>query len=372
MNRIKRMEILGESAKYDRCNYGNYNPDNFFSEKLPGIYNATNPNGVCMPLFKVLMTNKCSNDCTYCVNNCSNKFNRVELSPSELTSIFLEYYDNRLVEGLFLSSGVPGDVDVSMENMVEVSRMLRMEHGYQGYIHLKILPGSSYDIIKRAMSLANRVSINIETATSEGFNELSSTKNFNTDILRRMKWIKRLMNKDENLAPSGQTTQFIVGASYESDSDILKRVNWLYKKMDIRRSYFSAFNSMEGTPLEGHEEPNPLRTGRLYQADHLVNSYGFDLKELTFEEDGNMKLDMDPKYVTAVSKMEMFPIELNNATYKELLRVPGIGKISAKRIVEFRKRGKEFKNLEELRDIGVNIKKAEIFVKLKNSYQSTL
>ncbi len=372
MNKIRRMEILGESAQYDRCNYGNYNPDNFFSENLPGVYNATNPNGVCMPLFKVLMTNKCSNDCTYCVNNCANKFNRVELSSSELTSIFLEYYNNKLVEGLFLSSGVPGDVDVSMENMIEVTRQLRMEHEYQGYIHLKILPGASYDLIKRAMSLANRVSINIEAATSEGFDELSSTKNFKTDILRRMKWIKRLMDRDENLAPSGQTTQFIVGASQETDEDILKRVDWLYNKMDIRRSYFSAFTSMKGTPLENHDEPNPLRTGRLYQADHLINSYGFDLKELIFENAGNMKLDIDPKYSAALSRMELFPIELNNASYKELLRVPGIGKISARRIIESRKRGKQFKNLEELKNIGVNIKKAEIFVKLKNSYQTTL
>jgi len=372
MNRIKRMEILGESARYDRCNYGNFNPDNFFSENLPGIYNATNPNGVCMPLFKVLMTNKCSNDCSYCVNNCSNKFDRVELTSNELTSIFLDYYNNRLVEGLFLSSGVPGDVDVSMENMVDVARQLRKEHGYQGYIHLKILPGASYDLIKRAMSLANRVSINIEAATSEGFNELSSTKNFNTDILRRMKWIRRLIKKDENLAPSGQTTQFIVGASNETDEDILKRVNWLNKKINMKRSYFSAFNSMEGTPLENHDEPNPKRTGRLYQADHLVTSYGFDLDELIFDEEGNMEVDLDPKYSAALSKIDQFPIELNEASYKELLRVPGIGKISARRIIEFRKKGKKFKELEDLKSIGVNIKKAEIFVKLDKSYQTTL
>jgi predicted DNA-binding helix-hairpin-helix protein len=366
------MEILGESARYDRCNYGNFNPDNFFNEKLPGIYNAKSPNGICMPLFKVLMTNKCSNDCTYCMNNCSNKFERVELTSTELTSIFLDYYNNRLVEGLFLSSGVPGDVEVSMENMVDVARQLRKEHGYQGYIHLKILPGASYDLIKRAMSLANRVSINIESATSEGFDQLSSTKNFNTDILRRMKWITRLIKKDENLAPSGQTTQFIVGASDESDEDILKRVDWLNKKIDIKRSYFSAFNSMKGTPLENRAEPNPKRTGRLYQADHLINSYGFHLDELIFEENGNMKVELDPKYSAALSNIDQFPIELNEASYKELLRVPGIGKISARRIIGFRRKGRNFKKLEELKEIGVNIKRAEIFIKIESSYQTTL
>jgi len=366
------MEILGESARYDRCNYGNFNPDNFLSENLPGVYNASNPNGLCVPLFKVLMTNKCSNDCRYCVNNSAHNFNRVELTPDELTSIFLDYYNNRLVEGLFLSSGVPGEIDISMENMVEVARKLRMDHEYKGYIHLKILPGASYDLIKRAMSLADRVSINIEAATSEGFEELSTTKNFNTDILRRMKWIKRLMKKDENLAPSGQTTQFIVGASDETDEDILKRVDWLYKKVDIKRSYFSAFNSMKGTPLENFEEPHPKRTSRLYQADYLVKSYGFDLEELVFESNGNFKVEIDPKYTAALSNIDKFPIEINSASYNELLKVPGIGKISARRIIEGRKRGKHFKKLEDLKNIGVNIRKAEIFVKLKNSYQSTL
>jgi putative DNA modification/repair radical SAM protein len=372
MNKVRKMEILGESAKYDRCNYGNYNTDNFLSGKFPGIYNATNPNGECVPLFKVLMTNKCSNDCRYCINHSTHHFNRVEFTPEELTSIFLDYYNNRLVQGLFLSSGVPGEIDVSMEKMVEVAKKLRMEHGYQGYIHLKILPGSSFDLIKRAMSLADRVSVNIEAATKEGFEELSTTKTFNNDILKRMKWIKRLMKKDKNLAPSGQTTQFIVGASDETDSDILKRVDWLYKKMDIKRSYFSAFNSMKNTPLENREEPPPKRTSRLYQADFLVKSYGFDLDELVFEENGNMKLDLDPKYNAALSNIELFPVEVNSASYRELLRVPGIGKISARRIIESRKRNIIFKNLNDLKKIGVITNRAETFIKLNRSYQSTL
>ena len=372
MNRVKKMVILGDSARYDLCNYGNYNPDNFLSGKLPGIYNATAGNGVCIPLFKVLMTNKCSNDCRYCVNHGGHKFNRVEFTPDELTSTFLDYYNNRLVEGLFLSSGIPKDADVSMENMVEVARKLRMEHEYNGYIHLKILPGTSYDLLKRAMSLADRVSVNIEAATPDGFEELSTTKTFNNDILRRMKWIQRLMKKDENLAPSGQSTQFIIGATDETDTEILKRANWLQKKLDIKRSYFSPFNSMKNTPLENHSEPHPKRTSRLYQADHLIQSYGFDLDELVFEEDGNMKLDLDPKYSAALSKMEMFPVEINSASYKDLLRVPGIGKISARRIIESRKRNISFKSMEDLKKMGVSIGRAETFVKLKSSYQSTL
>lgn len=372
MNIVKKMEILGDSAKYDRCNYANFNPENFFSDKLPGVYNATTPNGNCFRLFKVLMTNKCSNDCSYCANHCKNQFNRVEFTPDELTKIYLEYYNSRLVDGLFLSSGVPGEIDISMENMVEVARKLRMENEYNGYIHLKILPGSSYELIKRAMSLADRVSINIESATQEGFRDLSTTKTYNTDILRRMKWIKRLIKKDENLAPSGQTTQFIVGVSEETDSDILKRVDWLYKKMDIKRSYFSPFTPMKGTPLENHDEPHPKRTSRLYQADFLVKSYGFDLDEIVYDEEGNMELEHDPKYNSALSNLEKFPVEVNTASYNELLRVPGIGKISARRIIELRKKGIQFKRLEDLKNIGVVINRAEIFVKLNHSYQSTL
>lgn len=372
MNRVKKMEILGDSARYDLCNYGNYNADNFLSGKIPGIYNSTNPNGDCVPLFKVLMTNKCSNDCRYCVNHSKHKFNRIEFTPEELTSIFLDYYNNRLVEGLFLSSGVPGDVDISMENMVEVARKLRLEHEYQGYIHLKILPGVSYDLIKRAMSLADRVSVNIEAATPGAFEELTTTKTFNTDILRRMKWITRLLKKDKNLSPSGQTTQFIVGASEETDEDILKRVDWLYDKLNIKRSYFSPFKPIKDTPFENLASPHPKRTSRLYQADFLVNSYGFDLNELVFEESGNLKLDMDPKYTAALSNIEMFPVEINSAPYKTLLRVPGIGKISARRIIESRKKGIHFKTLVELKNIGVIANRAETFIKLNKYYQSTL
>jgi putative DNA modification/repair radical SAM protein len=372
MNSAKKLEILGESAKYDRCNYSNFNVENFLSRKIPGIYESTGTNGNCVPLLKVLMTNKCSNDCAYCMNHCKNSFNRAEFSPEELTSIFLDYYNMRYVEGLFLSSGIYRDPDISMENMVEVARLLRMENEYKGYIHLKILPGTSYDLIKRAMSLADRVSINMEAATPDGFEELSTTKNYQTDIIRRMKWIKRLSERNDKLAPSGQTTQFIVGACDETDQEILKRVLWLYEKLDIKRSYFSPFEPFKNTPLENQEEPPPKRTSRLYQADYLINSYGFDLGELVFDDKGDLGLDDDPKYCSAMAHRELFPVEINQAPYQELLRVPGIGKISAKRIIRARKGGKSFKKFEELKNIGVVVKRAEPFIKLNKNYQTTL
>jgi len=372
MNITRKLEILGESAKYDRCSYIKPNLENLLSGKIPGIYHATTSNGCTVPLFKVLMTNKCSNDCRYCINHNKHQINRVEFSPEDITSIFLDYYENRFVEGLFLSSGISQDAESSMENMVEVAWKLRNEHEYQGYIHLKILPGSSYELIKRAVSLADRVSVNIEAATPEGLEQLSSTKNYDIDIIRRMKWIKRLLNRNKNMAPSGQTTQFIVGAAEETDQQILERANWLNQEMDLKRSYFSPFEAMKNTPLDSHEEPHPKRSPRLYQADYLLNSYGFNLEELVFDDEGNLNLDRDPKYYAALSKEELFPVEINQAPYKELIRVPGIGKISARRIIHARKMGKCFQKLEELKNIGVVVNRAEPFVKLNSTFQSRL
>ena len=371
MSAIQKLKILGESAKYDLCNYVDPNLETYVSGKIPGVYNSTSPNGCNIPLFKVLMTNKCSNDCKYCMNHSNRKFERFEFTPQELSNLFLDYYNKKYVEGLFLSSGVSGEIDTSMEKEVEVARILR-DYGYDGYIHLKILPGTSYDLIKRAMSLANRVSVNIEAATPDGFEELTSTKNFKIDILRRIKWINNLSKKDSSMAPSGQTTQFIVGATDESDGDILKRTKWLFDKFEVRRSYFSAFSPLENTPLENHESPHPKRTSRLYQADFLLNSYGFKFDELIFDENGNMDTQIDPKYSFAINNMDLFPVEINEASYEELIKVPGIGKISANRIITLRKRGKRFEKLEELQELRVAVKRAEPFVKLNKSYQATL
>ncbi len=371
MNCLKKLKVLGESARYDLCNYVEPGIETYLSGKAPGIYNSTSPNGQCIPLLKVLMTNKCSNDCKYCMNSRSSKLERYEFTPMELSNLFLDYFNKGYVEGLFLSSGASKEMESSMEKEIDVARILR-DYGYAGYIHLKILPGTSYELIKRAMSLANRVSINIESATPDGFEELTSTKNFKIDILRRMNWINKLSKKDPDLAPSGQTTQFIVGATDENDEDILKRTQLLYDKYEIKRSYFSAFNPLKDTPLENSIAPHPKRTSRLYQADFLLNSYGFSLDELVFDDAGNIETEIDPKYSFAMNNMDLFPIEINEASFEELLKIPGIGKISAQKIIILRKRGIRIKKLEELKNLGVAIKRAEPFIKLNKSYQSVL
>ncbi len=369
---IEKLRILGEASQYDLCNYVSLNQENFTSKKLPGIYHARTQGGCQVPLFKVLMSNHCTNDCNYCINHCHNRFERIEFTPEELISIFLHYYQNHYAEGIFLSSGMPGDADLAMEKMIAVARKLRLEYEYKGYIHLKIIPGASYDMIKRAMSLADRVSVNLESATSSGFEELTSTKDYHNDILRRMKWIERLKKRHPQMAPSGQSTQLIVGANDETDQDILKRAEWLNKHLNINLSYLSPFKPLKETPLEKHDKPADNRTPRLYQAQFLLNSYGFSSDELVLDDDGFLFLDDDPKLLWAKLHQELFPMEVNEASFKELLRVPGIGKISARKIIEARKNGKKITKLDEIKKLGVVVKRAEPFLKLDKNHQTTL
>lgn len=369
---LEKLRILGEGSQYDLCNYVSLNQENFTSAKLPGIYHAQTAQGCSVPLFKTLMSNHCTSDCLYCLNNCQNKFNREEYSPQELVSVFLQYYQNHYAEGLFLSSGLPGDPDKGMENLVEVARLLRKEHEYQGYIHLKILPGASYDQIKRAMSLADRISVNLESATSSGFSELTTTKDYHKDVLRRMKWINRLKNRYPELAPAGQSTQLMVGANQENDADILKRVQWLNKNLKIKLSYLSPFIPLEGTPLNSHSPPDPKRVPRLYQAQFLLNSYGFAVKDMILDDSDHLFLDDDPKQLWAQFHPENFPVEVNESSFNDLIKVPGIGPKSARKILAARRSGHVFTSLEDLKKTGVWIKRAEPFIKLNRIYQSTL
>ncbi|MGL4669679.1 MAG: radical SAM protein [Methanobacteriaceae archaeon] len=370
MNILKKMQVLSDSAQFDLCDCVNHvEPTNSSSPNLPGIYH-TSASGCSIPIFKVLMTNNCQNDCKYCINQSKRSFTRITLDPESLTKVFLDYYNKNYVNGLFLSSGISGSIDDSMEKIVEVARSLRLDHGFKDYIHLKILPGTSKDLIKRGMALANRVSINIEAATSDGLSELCSTKDYNKDILKRITWVDKLKEKNPQLAPSGHTTQFIVGATNESDSEILDRVSSLYKKVDLKRSYFSPFNPVEGTPLEKKEECNEKRALHLYNSDALINSYNFKLDEFAFDESGFLSLEGDPKYLAAKNNIEEH-IELNSASYQELIRVPGIGPVTAKNIIA--SRGKQaILDIKDLKKLGVIVNRAEPFIKLNGSHQKSL
>ncbi len=368
MNTLRKMQVLSDSAQYDICDYVNHYKKSDIN--LPGIYNATGPDGCKIPLFKTLMTNKCVNDCKYCINQSKRNFTRIELDPNELARAFLNYYDNDYVKGLFLSSGIAKNIDQTMENMLEVVNILRKDYGYDDYIHFKVIPGASKDSIKRAMFLANRVSLNIESATSDGLSDISSTKDYNKDILKRISWINSISKKKNSMMCSSSTTQMIVGANDETDLEVLSRIKSLYKNYDLSRSYFSAFSPVEGTELEKKEECNKERTSKLYHADALLNTYKFDLNELVFEENNQLSLNEDPKYLSALNR-DIFPLEINSASFYELIRVPGIGTISAKRIMSIRKK-KPFIKLEELKKLGVIIDRAEPFIKLSGNYQIAL
>ena len=374
MSTFKDLQLLSDAAYYDRCNYVNYNVDNVLEETdkiKDGIYHAKAGNRE-VALFKILMTNQCNNDCAYCTNCMGHKYQRARLSPDALARIYMKYYENNTVEGLFLSSGIIKDADTTMEEMIEAAHILRNRYSYNGYIHLKIIPGASREHVKHAMQLADRVSINIEAATRDGLSDLSSTKNYDKDILKRLDWIDNFHRRDRSLASSGHTTQIIVGANEESDEDILKQVYNLSKKYDVLYNYFSSFTPVKGTPLENHEANNPRRTGRLYQTEYLFNQYNYTMDDIVLDDDGFLDTSNDPKYTIALEHMEDYPIDVNTAKYKELIRVPGIGLKSARRIRHLINQGEKITSLKQLQKLGANIKKCKIFVKVGGSYQSTL
>ncbi len=328
----EKLNLLAAAADYDVC--GDCGSKRT-SSPLRFIYNAAVPGKGTVPLFKVLLTNQCVNDCVYCSNQAGRDMPRSSFQPEELAKTFMELYDRRLVTGLFLSSGIKNDAKRTMEDMVDTATILRQRYEFPGYIHLKVMPGAPFDCVDEGCKLATRVSVNIESPTPEHLAKLSSKKDLYTDILERMKWVKRIASKNERLIPSGQTTQFVAGGAGESDRDIIRMTDTLYKDLDLRRVYYSAF-----TPVVPGDIPAapPMREHRLYQADWLLRVYGFTEKdvELALDKAGNLSLRKDPKLVIAGGQPWLYPVDINRASYGELIRVPGIGPVSAKRIVETR------------------------------------
>jgi predicted DNA-binding helix-hairpin-helix protein len=250
-----------------------------------------------------------------------------------------------------------------MESMIKTVEILRHRYDFKGYIHLKILPGASFDYVAEGCKLASRVSVNIEAPTAQHLARLSSKKDLYQGILEPMRWVKQLTAKNERLVPSGQTTQFVVGAAGEADRDILHTTEALYQEMGLRRIYFSAFRPVRGSRLEGLRPTFPMREHRLYQADWLLRVYGFSPQEveLALGEKGNLPLTKDPKLAIAQKQPWLFPIDINRASYEELLRVPGIGPVSAGRIIQVRSEHSIF-SLEQLKKMGVLTKRALPFI----------
>jgi len=324
--------------------------------------------GRCVALFKVLLTNRCTNDCYYCQNatSCIHRGEKTSFAPNELADLFLEFYKRNYVEGLFLSSGVCGDADRTMPDIIEVGRLLREVHGFQGYIHMKVLPGSSLSDIKALAAYADRISLNLEVPARTFLPEFSSTKDFNSDLLTRLRWMHGV-NQREPLA-AGLTTQVIVGGNAACDHDYLRTTNTLYSDFKLKRVYYSAFYPIEGSPLE-HVQPTPmLHEHRLYQADWLLRIYRFKLIDVIPDKGENLRLDIDPKLNYALAHYaDSFPIEVNDASYADLIRVPGIGPKSARRILSLRVQGIPIDRESSLRKIGAIAKNARPFISINGN-----
>lgn len=377
MNTLQKLEILGSSAKYDLCAATSVNTSRIKTNLRGGVgYRAPTgcchvylPTGQCISLFKILLTNKCTNDCYYCQNatSCKNSKVKTSFSDKELVNLFMEFYKRNYVEGLFLSSGIHGDAEETMNKMIDVGSILREKHHFGGYIHMKVLPGTSLSSIKAMAKYADRISLNLEAPSRSYLNELCSTKDYNSDLMTRIVWMNSVHKKEK--FPAGVTSQFIVGGSEASDHDILKSSNKLYKNFDLKRVYYSAFEAVKGSKLEREENAPLLREHRLYQADWLLRVYKFDLGDILPEKDSNLSLKVDPKTQLALNTFdEKFPVEINECTMKELLRVPGIGPTSARRIMNLRKNGQKIQKESTLKKLGAVVKRAKPFIKLDGKY----
>jgi putative DNA modification/repair radical SAM protein len=365
---IEKIKILGREAQFDlscSCSTGRREGKRKLSSSGRWIYPAVLPNGREIKLLKILMTNICMNDCAYCPISSIRDTRRITFTPEELAGFFSRLREKGYVSGLFLSSGIAGNPDRTMEKMIACAEILRYKYNFRGYIHLKILPGTSKDAIEKAVLLADRVSINLEAPNPRRLKRIAGRKDF-SDILLRMKWIREIVEECKG-ARAGITTQFVVGAANETDGEILKTISSLYRDFKLERAYFSAFQPIRGTPLENLPPASPLREHRLYQADFLIRKYGFSIDEIPLDEKGNLFLNNDPKMEWARKHPEFFPIEINEAEREELLRVPGIGPVSAKRILKLRAR-KRITSIDNLKSIGVVVKRAAPFILVNGKY----
>lgn len=350
-----KLKILSQAAELDNVCTGSGK-----EKKIKGIHYVWLSDGRCLPLLKVLYTNFCINNCKYCYNRNKNDIKRTSFTPRELANLTIELYKKNYIKGLFLSSGIYPSSDETMERMIKAAEILRKDYGFKSYIHLKILPGTSEELIKKAILFANRVSCNVELPTQESLKKLAPDKDHRT-LIETLNKIKFLREELGNKASA--STQLIIGATPDSDKTILMFSQNLYKRGLVKRVYYSAY-----VPINRDEDlpslitPPYLREYRLYQADFMLRFYGFSLEEIFFKDE-NLDLKLDPKLKWALYHPDFFPVDITKADYWELLRVPGIGPISAKKIIEIRK--KEIITEKTLEKLGIPLKRAKFFITIK-------
>ncbi|MBX0328322.1 helix-hairpin-helix domain-containing protein, partial [Oscillochloris sp. ZM17-4] len=357
-----KLDMLADAARFDVCSTfsqgGRRHTPKHASWAAP---EADDRGGRAKPVFRVLMSSACAWNCAYCPLRAANDLPRATLAPEELAASFLPRHAAGAVQGLFVSTAVHGGVNAAVGAMLDGVEHLRAAHQYTGYVHVKLLPGTSAGDVERAARLADRISLNLEAPGPEFLARISPERSWGLDLVERLRWARDWQQAGK--VGSGLATQFVVGAGGERDSDLLRAGSWLYSDLGLRRVYFGAFRPLAGTPLEGAERTPQARVQRIQQADWLLRQYGFHQAEMPFDAAGDLPLHLDPKLAWALAHPERFPVELNSAGPELLLRVPGIGPVSVERILRLR-RLHQFRDLGHLRALGPQAAKACDFVTL--------
>ncbi|MEQ1447970.1 putative DNA modification/repair radical SAM protein [Acinetobacter schindleri] len=372
----EKLQILADAAKYDvSCSSSGSNrknKDKGLGNTGNGICHSYTEDGRCVSLLKILFSNVCIYDCSYCVSRRSNDVKRAAFTVQEVVDLTMNFYRRNYIEGLFLSSGIFKSADYTMERMLQVVKKLRLEENFNGYIHLKTIPGASQEIITEAVLYVDRMSINLEMPTEDGLRKFAPEKTHAEvqkdlgivrDRLIQMKDESKIIKAVPKFVPAGQTTQMVVGAHNETDRDVILMADRHYKEFKLKRVYFSGYipiNSEEKALPAVGSAPPLLRENRLYQSDWLMRFYGFDAEEIVDDQHPNLELDIDPKLSWALRHPEAFPVDLNRAEYKMILRVPGIGVRSAKKIVQARRFGQI--HIDQLKRMGVAYNREQHFI----------
>lgn len=378
MNLIDKLEILGSAAKYDAScsSSGSNRKGKIGTAAMPGICHSWSADGRCISLLKILMDNRCLYNCAYCKNSRYSDTPRAGFEPQEICDITMNFYKRNYIEGLFLSSSIIKSPDYTTEKMIKCVELLRNK-GFGGYIHFKAIPGASKELIARAGFLADRMSVNVELPTNSSLMLLAPEKSKENiflpmgQIATAIKDTKNNRLDKDKFSPAGQSTQLIVGATNDSDHQILKLTQYLYKHYELKRVYYSAYVPvMQNKLLPTIQKPPLLREHRLYQADWLIRFYGFDASEILDEKYPMLDNFLDPKCVWALRHREFFPIDINKASLMELLRVPGIGNITARRIIIARRMGAL--TILDLKKIGVVLKRANYFITCSGKFHNSV
>lgn len=381
MELVEKLKILSDAAKYDvSCSSSGSKrkntPGGIGNAASSGICHSWSDDGRCISLLKLLLTNYCVYDCAYCINRVSNDLPRAAFTPEEVVDLTIGFYRRNYIEGLFLSSAIMQNPNHTMELLLRTVKKLRHEYKFNGYIHLKAIPGADWRLIAEAGTLADRMSVNIELPSNEGLKLLAPQKR-KENILLPMQRIgtqiaesaaeRKIYRRAPSFVPAGQSTQLIVGATADSDLKIMQLSEGLYRGLNLKRVYYSAYVPVSTNPkLPALAQPPLKRENRLYQADWLLRFYGFEAKELLNEANPNFHLELDPKSSWALRNLQHFPVEVNKADYHMILRIPGVGVKTAKRIIVARR--VHSLSFEDLKKMGVVLKRARYFITCQGKY----